>query len=292
VPPEIRQVVRHDAEREALILNLETSLTPIPWELCYDREAGAFLGEFSMGRQIMREETYRLLPRPSEKEAGWDVLILANLSGDLPQAEEEGRELKEHLESLGRDQGPPLRVDLFTAQNLQVDRKKSQVLKLIYQGRYEIVHYCGHAFYDRIDPYKSGWVIDVGMREVIRAYEFSNLPQPPVFVFSNACESAFMGDGDRLTEQEFAHSLAGAFIRAGVDLYLGNLVGVPDASARVFATHFYNSFFREGCAIGEALSRARRKLMEEKDLKDSTWANYVLYGSPAFRLSTGGCQGR
>jgi CHAT domain-containing protein len=284
VPTEIRQVVRYYAERQALILNMESSLTPIPWELCYDREAGAFLGEFSMGRQIMREETYRLLPRAGDKEAGLDILILANLSGDLPQAEEEGRELKEYLERLRPNLGSPVRVDLLTSQDLQADRKKSQILKLIYQGRYEIVHYCGHAFYDRIDPYKSGWLIDEGSAEVIRAYEFSSLPQPPVFVFSNACESAFMGDGDRSTEQEFAHSLAGAFIRAGVDLYLGNLVEVSDASARVFAAHFYEGLFQEGRAIGEALSRARRKLMEGKDLKDPTWANYVLYGSPTFHL--------
>ena len=284
VPPEIRKVVRHYAEREALILNLETPLTLIPWELCYDREAEAFLGEYLLGRQIMREETYRLQARSGKEEPGLDVLILANLSGDLPQAEEEGRMLKEYLERPHDNQGHLVRVNLCTAKDLLADKKKSQILKLVYQGRYEIVHYCGHAFYDCIDPHKSGWVIDERMREVIRAYEFSNLPQPPVLVFSNACESASMDNGDRLTEQEFAHSLAGAFIRAGVDLYIGNLVKVSDASARVFAENFYDVFFRERCTIGEALSRARRKLMDDCNLKDPTWANYVLYGSPAFCL--------
>ncbi len=284
VPPEIREVVRHDAPRHGIILNLESSLTPIPWELCYDREAKVFLGEFSLGRQIMRQETYRLLPRTCDKEPGLDILILANLSGDLPGAEREGRELKACLESLQGHPCPPLRVDLRTAQDFGADREKSDILKLIYQGRYEIVHYCGHAFHDRIDPYKSGWMIDVGTREVIRAYEFSNLPQPPLLVFANACDSAFMDNGEESEVKAFVHSLAGAFIRAGVNLYLGNLVGVSDAGARAFAGHFYDGLFGKGLAMGEALKLARRQLRVKNDLKDPTWANYVLYGSPTFRL--------
>ena len=285
VPPEIREVVRHDAQQDGIVLNLESALTPIPWELCYDREAKAFLGEFSIGRQIMREETYRLLPRTCDKEPGLDILILANLSGDLPDAEREGSELKQSLEFLHSRSYPPLRVDLRTAKDFATDQKKSEILKLIYRGRYEIVHYCGHAFYDNVDPYKSGWMIDRGGREVIRAYEFSNLPEPPVFVFANACESAIIGDKDTSTvRQAIAHSLAGAFIRAGVNLYLGNMENVSDNGARVFARHFYEGLLEKGLAIGEALKLARRQLMMEDNLKDPTWANYVLYGSPAFRL--------
>lgn len=284
VPPKIREVVRHDAPRHGIILNLESVLTQIPWELCYDRESQMFLGEFSLGRQIMREENYRLLPRTCDKEPGLDILILANLSRDLPDAEKEGRELKKSLESLDRQLCPPLRVDLRTAHDFGIGQKSSEILKLIYQGRYEIVHYCGHALYDKIDPYKSGWMIERSPREVIRAYEFSNLPQPPVLVFANACESAIMEDGDPTTVQTFAHSLAGAFIRAGVTLYLGNMASVSDAGARSFAGHFYEGLFEKGLVTGEALKRARRQLRAQNGLKDPTWASYVLYGSPAFRL--------
>lgn len=285
VPAEIQKDVRHEAERQALILNLESSLTPIPWELCYDSEAKAFLGEFSLGRQITREESYNLLPRTNDKEAGIDVLILANLSGDLPQAEVEGQTLKDHLDQQQGSQATPLHVDLRTSKDFQNDQIMSQILNLIYQGRYEIVHYCGHAFYDPIDPYKSGWLIDRKRPDgIIRAYEFSKLPQPPVLVFSNACESASMGDGEQSPEQKFDYSLPGAFIRAGVDLYIGNLVKVSDQSARVFAEYFYDGLFRENLCIGKALSRARRKFIDNYGLADPTWANYVLYGSPSFRF--------
>lgn len=284
VPPEIRQMVRQNAEREAIILNLESTLASIPWELCHDRQEGIFLGEFLLGRQIMGEETYRLSPRATDKRPGLDVLILANLSGDLPNAEKEGKELKDYLENLVHHRGSALCVKLVTAAELGNKQKKSEILKLVYQGTYEVLHYCGHAYYDRIDPYKSGWMISVEPLEVIRAYELCNLPQPPAFVFANACESAFMEDGQRLTEQEFAHSLAGAFIRAGVDLYLGSLVEISDASAREFASYFYDGLFGKGNSIGMALSQARRRLIQEHELRDPTWANYVLYGSPASRL--------
>lgn len=283
VPPEIREVVRRDGQAYGVVLNLESALTLVPWELCYDREAQVFLGEFSLGRQIMREETYRFLPRTRDKEQGLDMLILANLSGDLPGAEEEGRELKAFLESLHDHSCPSLRVDLRTAKDFPTDQKKAEILKLIYRGRHEIVHYCGHAFYDEVDPYKSGWMIERRPPEVIRAYEFANLPEPPVFVFANACQSAVVDDGDPATKQKFAHSLAGAFIRAGVNLYLGNMVKVSDAGARAFAGHFYDALFEKGLAMGEALTRARRLRMTS-DLKDPTWGNYVLYGSPTYRL--------
>ncbi len=284
VPRQIRQVVREDAQRNAIILNLESPLALIPWELCYDRQEEVFLGELPLGRQIMGEESYRLSPRPADKQPGLDILILANLSGDLPHAETEGIELKRYIENLGLYRGSPLRVKLLTCHDLGNKPSKAQILKLVYQGTYEVLHYCGHAYYDTVDPYKSGWRIGPNPTDVIRAYEFCNLPQPPAFVFANACESAVLEERERSKEHEFAHSLAGAFIKAGVDLYLGSLVKISDTSARNFAIKFYNGLFGEGKSIGTALSQARTRLIRQEGLGNPIWANYVLYGSPVSRL--------
>jgi CHAT domain-containing protein len=284
VPVQIRDLVRSYAGRESLIFNLEPSLAEIPWEMLYDRQAEAFLGEHRVSRQIMREETFRLSARAMDKPSGIDILILANLSGDLEHSECEGRELKEYFRELCRCRSLPVRVDLLTGADLPGKKKNAAVLKALFQGRYEIVHYCGHAYYDAIDPEKSGWMIDLEGPQVVRAYELSKLPQPPLIVFANACQSAAMGATHHVPSSGFSHSLAGAFIKAGVDLYIGNLVEVADSSAHTFAKSFYEFFFGEGRSIGAALGKARRKIIEDKRLADPTWANYVLYGSPEFRL--------
>lgn len=282
VPDVVRQEVRQSAERGGLILGMEPALAEIPWELCFDRTAGQFISQWPFSRQLMGEESYRQERSAVAQEAGIDILILANLSANLPQAEKEGKALKNFLDRLPES---PVRAELLTAKDFPADRAKGpEVIKRLFSGRYEFVHYCGHAFFDEIDPHKSGWLLDDVGKDVIRAYEFANLPRPPILVFGNACESAGMAQGQQVASAEFAYSLAGAFIQAGVDLYIGTAWEVADAPARQFALSFYHDLFEEGEDVGTALARARSGLIRDPGLQDPTWASYILYGSPTFRV--------
>jgi CHAT domain-containing protein len=83
---------------------------------------------------------------------------------------------------------------------------------------------------------------------------------------------------------EFAYGLAGAFIAAGVDLYMGSIVKVGDESACDFALNFYRNLFGGRNTIGMALRLARSDLLKTRSWNDPTWASYVLYGSPDFRV--------
>ncbi|MBZ0170200.1 CHAT domain protein [Candidatus Methylomirabilis lanthanidiphila] len=286
VPEDVRRDIRESVERGGLILGMEPSLADIPWELCFDRTAGRFISQWPFSRQLMGEESYRQGRSAVAQEAGIDILILANLSANLPQAEQEGRALKDFFDRL--PQQPPIRAVLLRAEDFPDDRAKGpEVIKRLFSGRYEFVHYCGHAFFDKVDPHKSGWLLDDSGKDVIRAYEFAHLPRPPILVFGNACESAGMAQGQPVAAAEFAYSLAGAFIHAGVDLYIGTAWEVADEPAQRCALSFYRDLFEAGKDVGTALSGARSGLIADPGLQDPTWASYILYGSPTFRLGRG-----
>ncbi len=51
---------------------------------------------------------------------------------------------------------------------------------------YDILHYCGHCFFDAKNPESSGWIFEDG---VLSAQELTRLDRVPRFIFSNACES-------------------------------------------------------------------------------------------------------
>jgi CHAT domain len=276
VPREVQCWIRELHEESPLILSLERSLAQIPWELMYDGELKRFLGELAMGRQITGGESFRQ-SRRADREI--NMLIIANPSGDLPEAQKEGEELKTFIDR----NIPQVKADLWCRDAVPSGSRKSlAILKQLYPGKYEVVHYSGHAFYDPVEPEKSGWYLDEDHRDQIRAFEFSNLSKPPIMVFANACESgAGLGGA---AEQEMPYGLAEAFIQAGVDVYVGTAWKVRDEPAASFAQAFYQRFLLGSCDLGSCLSEARRKVIERYTFSEPCWASYMLYGTPTFRF--------
>jgi CHAT domain-containing protein len=286
VPQDIREQVRACAEDGSIILSMEPALVNVPWELCFDRQAKKFLCEWVLSRQIMGDNVNRQRPSDLSQTKDLGVLILANLSGNLPHAQKEGERLKELLlNEVNEDGHPPLQVELIGPGDFKKNRPKGpEVIQRLFSGHYEFVHYCGHAFFDKNAPNKSGWILDDQGTDFVRAFELSNLPRPPLMVFGNACQSAALLDLPSVRTHEFAYGLAGAFISAGVDLYMGSIVTVGDESACNFALNFYKNLFGQRSSAGEALRRARSELLNTRGWNDPTWAGYVLYGSPDFRV--------
>jgi len=191
-----------------LILSLDESLIGIPWELLFDGKDFLCL-KFNLGRSIHTQKSeiqprYRCIsPKPK-------MLILANPTGDLKSAYQEGLHIKTSLTKKGK-----ISVD-FKAQDIDSDYVHKNLRD------YDIIHFAGHCEYDNKNPRESGWVLSDGW---ISAREFLALGENaalPSIIFANACESARAANNILDAHAQIdVYGLAQAFLFAGVRHYIG-----------------------------------------------------------------------
>jgi hypothetical protein len=210
--------------------------------------------------------------RRMQRELG--VLLIANPTGDLPGAEAE-------RERIGRILGGArsVRITEVVGEAATLARVTAE----FESGRYDVIHYAGHAFFDAQHPGESGLVLADGELTGTGLAALGRLP--PLVVF-NACESARLRRGVRgkaapkRAESMLKNlSLAETLLRAGLAHYIGTHWPVADASANDFATVFYRELLRT--SIGNALVKARRAVHARRS---PDWADYVHYGDGEFRL--------
>ena len=110
-------------------------------------------------------------------------------------------------------------------------------------GKYDIIHYAGHAFFDPEVPSNSGIVCHG--HQIISGGNLANLSSLPALVFFNACESGRVRkmNKDRqwidMTKRVQKNiGLAEAFMRGGVANYIGTYWPVSDAAASDFGSYF------------------------------------------------------
>jgi CHAT domain-containing protein len=158
-----------------------------------------------------------------------------------------------------------------------------EVLALILNEEFDILHFAGHGVFDEKNPSLSGWVF--GKDRILSAKEIFRARRVPRLVFANACFSAVTRGGCPLTADEMNRDLAGlaeAFFERGVHNYVGAGWPVDDVPAVGFATTFYSHALR-GETLGESLSAARREILYQ----GSTWGAYQHYGRVNDRLVLG-----
>ncbi len=208
-----------------------------------------------------------------------DLLLVVNPTGDLPGAEVEGRRVHDLFDSHPSVNIVELRGEQAT-KNVLMDAFRS--------GKYDVIHYAGHAFFNEADPPKSG-ILCHGT-EVLGGSELAGVGNLPALIFFNACEAGRIRAARQSNGQELhvakrvqrAVGLAEAFLRGGVANYVGTYWPVGDASAKQFAESFYTELLN-GNTIGNALQRGRRGLFSKNELD---WADYIHYGSYNFVLKS------
>ena len=157
-----------------------------------------------------------------------------------------------------------------------------RLLNALSSGQFNLVHYSGHARYQGTD---SAWQASDGP---IRTDQLTNAIQmaPPPLVFASACESA---EGGEIGAREFegqSFDLPGAFLQAGVEVYVGALWRVDATNSRLFAREFYEDLVTRKYGLGECLRRAKWARKQAEEAKDQIdWLAFVLYGDP--RLTPG-----
>jgi CHAT domain/Domain of unknown function (DUF4384) len=119
----------------------------------------------------------------------------------------------------------------------------------------------------------------------LKASEISamgGLQPMPSLVFSNACQSGHSGEW-RIKEEDEQQifGLANAYLLSGVQHYIGTFWEILDEPSSQFAKLFYGAL-SQGESIGEAVRKAREKLIGAHGEETIVWAGYMLYGDPTF----------
>lgn len=272
LPPIIQQALRTLAPGDAL--TIATNDPAVPWELMHDGESYLAL-KFALARQLLTQQP-RLQPS-QPRHTRWATLLIGNPTGDLPQASQEIEQLAQLLEGVPETARPRLL--------LRHRATRALVLQELSSGRYDLIHYSGHAHFDATQPAATGLILADG--EVLTLQEIEqHLSGQPV-IFLNGCESArgltlpisTADDEAGLTYLGVAaQGLATAFIGGGAQAFIGAFWPILDAGSQSFALTFYR-LATQGVALDEALRRTR-ELVRAANPQNPLWASYSLYGDP------------
>jgi CHAT domain-containing protein len=218
------------------------------------------------------------------------VLLVVNPTLDLDGAEAEGERVRGVISGI---------TDTRLTVVHGAEATRPNLIDLLKSGRFDALHYAGHAFFDPRARHRSGILCAGG--EVLSGVDMAELSSLPALVVCNACESARVrgqatirthspGGGIEHTvrkapsgvREEIARnvSFAEAFLRGGIANYVGTHWPVGDTPAVEFATALYTGLAR-GETMNEAI-RAGRQAVEANNSKD--WADYIHYGDPNFAL--------
>ena len=261
-----KEVIRA-TEVQDLVFNIDDTLVHIPWELLYDGEQ--FLCQkFNMGRIVKTRHSVvniktRVLSLPLK------MLILSDPRGDLKNAFDEGRRVRDEM-----DKSP----SLVNANQRSGQISADYIMEKL--RNFDMVHYAGHADYDAENPSNSGWLLEGGKFTSTDIMKLVGGRPLPAMVFSNACQSGQTEEwklGEKYSEK--IYGLANAFLLAGVQHYIGTFWEVLDEPSARFAEKFYQNMI-DGAPIGEALRMARLFLIKEYGEDTIVWASYMLYGDP------------
>ena len=294
VPTEFGDVLRSGS----LVFEVDRSLARLHWEM--QPEQGSQNGEpwpLSVRKPFARQlrTAYSPAPgRPARPGGGLRALVIGDPGDpekdqDLPGAMTEALKVKELLES--RDgvfvearigaPGPSRADELYDVK--PADRL--EVLALLLNGDFDLVHYAGHGDFDPEQPSRVGWVFARGL---LTPGEIGRLERVPAVIVSNACLSgrtSFVLDGARRpdeakTEAGLLPSLADEFFKLGVRNYVGTAWEVNDIGAELFARTFYTALLG-GESFGESVRKARETLWHDRETYGALWAAYQHYGDPA-----------
>jgi hypothetical protein len=269
----------------ALTLVVDKDTAALPWEMaCFGpKHRRTYFGtDLRLTRQFrtMLSAAPGIAP-PINKSLR--ILVIADPASDsdlrLEGAAREGQQVVEILKAYQAKMADTLDIEIV-ARIGPKECNPVEILALIVDETFDVVHYSGHGTFDSKKPNNSGWVfshkLTLSAREIFRAR------QVPRVVFANACFSAVTNPQGEPSTEQTTRKLAGlaeAFFERGVQNYIGTGWPVDDAAAVQFAGVFYESAMN-GKLLGEALADARRSIFNA----GSTWGAYQHYGQSNARL--------
>ncbi|MBL9139810.1 MAG: CHAT domain-containing protein [Verrucomicrobiales bacterium] len=286
VPLDFKEMARH-AERMVLVVDAATSA--FPWEMLVADDEPMVV-KTRMVRQFVTtrfrahvrgtaEKAALVIGNPSTAGIGRVFAIRDPRSPEglspLGGAEEEAEVVRAALVEGG------YQVTAKIGQNIDA----RSVMAAVFRRSYRILHIAAHGLFEvlgRDGLRRSGVVLSDGL--VLSAAEIGQMEVVPELVFLNCCHLG-RSDGQPKGTNRLAGSIARELIDMGVRCVIAAGWEVDDGAAALFAGTFYQSMLREGEAFGEAVTRARRQVWQDRRTCN-TWGAYQAYGDPAFKLSS------
>ena len=248
---------------------LKTNDNEIPWELLHDDSEFLCL-KVPLGRRLRSREIPRSNKINESKRVR--ILFIANPTGDLQGAEDEVEYIINHLSS-------DIEVDVLKGNQAT----NASILSALRSGKYDIIHYSGHAEFNITTPDESA-LICANKRKIF-AQEIKRLLGGKPFVFLNACSSGRekICEGDESYSGSDTEGLASSFVLGGALAFIGSSWPLPDISAGILASEFYKLVLA-GESVGSALHNARLHLKTTRP-DDINWMAFTLFGDPTLKLT-------
>ena len=261
-------------------IGVDEDLLGYPWELMHDGETFLCLRHY-LGRFINSTTS---TPPPARVIDPWGnpfkpltVLVVSVplpmprnglVFEPLPSAEAEADAIVKTLADIDGVEVFPLRGK---------DATYAEVFKKLKSRRFHIIHYCGHAVIDNVNPRQSCLILHDRSMNTGPLTTFV-AKATPILCFINACETAQAAGGQSFN----FYGLARAFLDTGAYL-LGSRWKIGDGPAAEFANAFYTSLLGRGDPLGKAVHDARTAC-SRRFADEFAWASYILYGDPRVRF--------
>ena len=297
VPAEFRDVLRSGP----FVFEVDRKLARVHWEmLARVGSAGGPQTPLSVSAPLARQLRTQYSPSPLPPRPPRDrlrALVIGDPGDpakgeDLPGAQREALTVAALLTERGvtvetRVGAPSVPREGPLQDVRPADRL--EVLGLLLDGGFDLLHYSGHGDFDPDDPRRAGWLFETGL---LTSGEIGRIEHVPSIVVANACLSANTSGAlagspsadEARSEAGLLPSLADEFFRLGVRDYVGTAWEVNDVGAELFAETFYEALLPkrggDGTSFGEAIQEARRALWDRREAFGALWAAYQHYGDP------------
>jgi len=283
-PQDFEQLIGNS---QPLTLVVDNTTAVLPWEMaCFG--AKHKLTYFGLDLKLTRQFRTMLSGAPGiapPLNRNLRVLVIADPAPEpdlqLAGAKREGLKVVEMLRKFKDEKSGDPNWKITIEDRVGHERcDPVEILELIVNGSFDVIHYSGHGVFDENHPNNGGWVF--GRDTILSPTEIFRLRQVPRLVFANACFSAVLNNNVPFTPRESNRKLAGlaeAFFERGVQNYIGTGWEVNDDAAEMFAQVFYERALA-GEYLGDALSAARTEIFKS----GPTWGAYQHYGQSNARV--------
>lgn len=300
IPQDFRaEILRCDST----IFEVDRDTARIPWEILGRLDEGTSTAEpMALSGQVSRQLRTQYSPPPS-RDPPPSKPLRALVIGDpgtgdhaLPNAREEAIAVDRIMRDCGIEVttliGPP---DL-EGKGEHPEFAPATILNVLRElgKQYDILHFAGHADFQRAAPDRAGWVF--GDLQFLTARELAAAWRIPRLVVANACITGALSVPDksgvepvpeRVRESRLLPGLADEFFKRGVRNYIGTAWAINTQGAVGFSRVLYTELLENGESIGEALFRARGALRKAESTYPALWAAYRHYGEPTITLMEG-----